>query len=238
MNDTTDELLARLLVLSELDQRIRQLKERIERAPASVAEKEKAADELEAKAATLRQKLAVLRAQRKLRENEVKGFDTKLARLKTQSTEVRTNKEFVAFKSEIANTQAESDRLQNEVLKILDVEEQADTRIRQLEERRDAERAEAAALKARTLEQMGAVRAELESVEAERKRAVDGLPREALGAYERVRVARGSGMAVLEGEYCGGCGALMTRNDVYAVQNRSRLVPCKSCNRILYLTRA
>lgn len=235
MTTTTDELIQRLLALNAVDLRIRELGERLERAPAAVSEREEAAKALEDKATQVRQKLALLRAQRRMRENEIRGLDAKLERLKAQSSNVRSNKDFVAFRSEISNTQAESDRLQGEVLKILEVEEQADARIKLLEDQRDAERARAASMKEHTLEQMGAVRAEREALQNDRKRKVEELPQEALQLYDRCRVARGSGMAHLEGEYCGGCGALVLRNDVYAVQNRSRLVPCKACNRLLYL---
>ncbi len=235
MMPTTDDLIQRLLSLSALDARIRDLNERLEKAPAAVAEREAAAKALEEKAAQVRAKLLQLRAQRRLRDAEVRGLDAKLTKLKAQSGSVRSNKEFVAFRSELANAQAESDRLQGEILKMIEVEEQADARIRQLDEQRDAERARAEALRAATLAQLGDVRAERDALARERADHVAGLPKDALQTYERCLQARGSGMAHLEGEYCGGCGALATRNDVYAVQNRSRLVPCKACNRILYL---
>ena len=192
MTTTTDELIQRLLALNTVDLRIRELTERLERAPAAVSEREEAAKGLEDKASQVRQKLALLRAQRRMRENEVRGLDAKLERLKSQSSNVRSNKDFVAFRSEISNTQAESDRLQGEVLKILEVEEQADARIKQLEEQRDAERARAASMKEQTLEQMGAVRAEREALQNDRKKKVEDLPKEALQLYDRCRVARGA----------------------------------------------
>ena len=41
-------------------------------------------------------------------------------------------------------------------------------------------------------------------------------------------------MASLEGAYCSACGEVQTRNDVYLVQNRTRPILCRGCNRILY----
>ena len=61
-----------------------------------------------------------------------------------------------------------------------------------------------------------------------------GLPPEALAIYERVVKVRGNAVVPLEGEYCSGCLERLTRNDIYAVQNLSRIVQCKSCLRILY----
>jgi len=52
--------------------------------------------------------------------------------------------------------------------------------------------------------------------------------------YQKVHDARGRGMSPIEGAYCSACGEVQTRNDVYAVQNRTRPVQCGGCNRFLY----
>ena len=64
---------------------------------------------------------------------------------------------------------------------------------------------------------------------------MDGIPKETMLLYQKVHDARGRGMSPIEGAYCSACGEVQTRNDVYAVQNRTRLVACTSCSRILYL---
>lgn len=61
-----------------------------------------------------------------------------------------------------------------------------------------------------------------------------GLPAEALSIYERVLKARGQAVVPLEIDYCSGCMERLTRNDIFAVQNASRLIQCKSCSRILF----
>jgi len=60
-----------------------------------------------------------------------------------------------------------------------------------------------------------------------------GIPKEPLAIYERIHGSRGNALALLDGEYCSACMERLTRNDVFAVQNRSRLVQCRGCNRIL-----
>ena len=63
-------------------------------------------------------------------ENELKSTEQKIERVKTQASEVKTNKEFVAYRAELSNFQADADRLSGEVLKILDVVEQVDDHAR------------------------------------------------------------------------------------------------------------
>ena len=59
----------------------------------------------------LEDRAKLLKAQIRLRENELKAQETKIARYKEQSGQVKTNKEFMAFRAEIANAQAEADKL-------------------------------------------------------------------------------------------------------------------------------
>jgi predicted nucleic acid-binding Zn-ribbon protein len=80
------------------------------------------------------------------------------------------------------------------------------------------------------------VRAERDGLLKDRPAARKGIPEEPLALYERAHRARGAGLSALEGSYCSACGEGQTRNDVYAVQNRTRSVLCRSCNRILYLS--
>ena len=37
----------------------------------------------------------------------------------------------------------------------------------------------------------------------------------------------------VEIDYCSGCQERQTRNDIYAVENVTRVIVCKGCNRIL-----
>ena len=214
--------------------RIRRLQRDLDDAPAAVRDRQAAIKKIDDQVAKLDEHSRRLRAQIKLRENELKGHEQKIERLKQQSSEVRTNKEFVAFRSEIANAQGDCDRLQNEILKIMEVVEQADTKIKELDGEKATELENVATVQERIDSELADVRRQVEELTATRPQAMEGIPKEELETYERVRRARGDGMAALEGQYCSSCGELQTRNDVYAVQNRARLVPCKSCNRILY----
>lgn len=238
MNATAEEVLSKLIALSKHDLKIRRLDQDLTRAPASLKAREQSIAETNAKIAKFEEKLLLLKAQMKLRENEVNGYSQKIDRLKAQSSEVRTNKEFVAFRSEIANTAGESDRLQNEILKIMAVVEQAEAKVEELKGQRTGAESEIDEIRKKTAEQLTDKQQERDALEAGRKNMMDGVPKEFIDTYERARRARGNAVAAMEGAYCGGCGAQLTRNDMYAVQNRTRVVTCIPCNRILYMSGA
>ena len=235
MTATAAEVLTQLIALHRLDQRIRRHTASLESAPASAGERQRKVDEIDRKIADIQGKVKILRTQIRIHENEVRAQEGKIERLKGQASEVRSNKEFMAFKSEISNAKAESDRVQNQVIKILDVVEQAETKVKAQQVKRARLQEEAEAAKQALQERLIKVKEERDALMTQRASVVGEIPKEALGLYERARSARGAGMATLESAYCGGCGAMATRNDVYAVQNRSRITPCKACNRILYM---
>jgi len=234
MTTQWNEVLERLLSLQQLDSRIARLEGRLTRAPDDLRARERTIAAIDAKVKAVRDRAQVLRAQILIRENDLRGQEQKIEKLKGQASEVRTNKEFVAFRSEIANVQGECDRIQNEVLKILEVVEQADAKIAELDGERAHEVEMVEKARAEIREKLADVEAEVAGLKRDRPGLLEGIPKEQLILYDRVSGARGLGMSSLEGAYCSACGDVQTRNDVYAVQNRTRPVQCSGCNRILY----
>ena len=234
MTTEWNEVLERLLSLQELDSKIGRRESSLTRAPSDLQARETAVAAIDEKIKAFRDRAQILRAQIMLRENEQKTHLAKMAKLKLQASEVRTNKEFVAFRSEIANCQSDCDRLDGEILKILDVVEQAEKKIAELEGERAHELEMVDKAKAEIRDSLADVRAELEGLRKERPALLEGIPKEPLEIYERAHQARGRAMSALEGAYCSACGDMQTRNDVYAVQNRTRPILCRACNRLLY----
>jgi len=228
------EVLERLIALQGLDSRITRLNQRLGRAPRELKGREAAMAGLDSKIKKLVDRTRILKSQILLREHELKTYENKIGKLKEQASEVRTNKEFVAFRSEIANVQGECDRLQSEILKILDVVELADSRVAEYGAERQHEVEMGEKAQSAIDSQLSDVRATRDGLLAERPPLLEGIPKEPLEHYERVYKARGRGMSALEGAYCTACGDVQTKNDQYAVQNRTRPVYCGGCNRVLY----
>ncbi len=229
------EVVDRLLALHEHDQRIAELEQDLAAGPRRLDTSQGRVQEIDQKISAVDERARILKAQIKLRENDLKAAEQKIERLRAQSSEVRTNKEFVAFKAELANYQADADRLQSEILKILDVVEQAAARVDTLSK----DKAEATARVDTAREAMeaslGGVKKARDDLVQARGALQAGIPAEALAVYERVLRSRGSGLSYLEGEYCGACMERLTKNDVFAVQNQTRLVVCRGCNRVVVL---
>jgi len=233
MTTSFREVVERLKSLHDLDASIQRLDREIREGPAKLAGLKEQVREIEAKKKLVTDRILVLRAQIKLRENELKGTEQKIERVKTQASEVKTNKEFVAYRAELSNFQSEADRIQNEVLKILDVVEQADAKVASLDEDRARVQAKIDDAQRALDDSLEGVKKRRAELLAQRPERLEGIAREPLEVYERIHASRGDALAVLDGEYCSACMERLTRNDVFAVQNCSRLIQCRGCNRIL-----
>jgi predicted nucleic acid-binding Zn-ribbon protein len=227
------EVVERLRALHDLDAKIQRLDRDLRERPARLAGLEAKVTEMDKKIQLVKDRTLVLRAQIKLRENELRSVEQKIERAKSQAAEVRTNKEFMAYRAELSNYQGDADRIQGEVLKILDVVEQADKRVAEFAEKRERAHLKVIEAQHKVDESLDDVKKERDALLAERPALKKGIPVEPMQAYERVRDSRGIALAVLDGEYCSACMERLTRNDVFAVQNTSRLIVCRGCNRLL-----
>lgn len=229
------EIFERLKALDALDRRMQRCDDELDKGPKGVADQAAAVATVTAQIKALTDKARTLKAQIKLRENDLEGHEQKVLRLKEQSGQVKNNKEFMAFRSEIANAQAEADRLQGEVIKILDVVQQAEAKVDELTLQQAGAQARLDEGKARMDGLLSSVKAERDALVRARPSKIEGIPPETLDVYERARRGRGNGLSTVEHEYCAACQERQTRNDLYAVENMTRVVACKACNRILCL---
>ncbi|MFM8979103.1 MAG: zinc ribbon domain-containing protein [Planctomycetia bacterium] len=227
------DTLARLKALADLDNRVRALDERLDKDPKAVAEEAAKVAAVDAQIKKFEDAIKMARVQARAMEGELKGCEGRIAKLKEQSGSVRTNKEFMAFRAEIANNQAEADRLQAEALKVLGMVEQAEARLKDLRAQRAFAQGRLDEGRAATAARLSDVKAERDRLAGERPARLAGIGPEALDVYDRARRSRGNGVATLEGEFCSACQERQVRNDILAVANGTRVVACKACNRVL-----
>ena len=235
MTATPRDVIDRLRALQELDHRIGRLDREITDGPKAVESFQRAVAAVDAKIVQIEERLKLLRAQVKLRENEAKTAQARIEKLQDQASQVKTNKEFTALRSEVASARLDMGKMEDEALKIMeavDVQEKAlvaakEERARE-QKKYDAERTKVEA----AIDGLRAGKAELL---AQRPALTKDVPSEPLTLYDRLAGARGgTAIVAIEQDFCTGCMERLTRNDVYAIQNASRIVHCKSCGRILY----
>jgi predicted nucleic acid-binding Zn-ribbon protein len=229
------EVIERLRALQELDHRIGRLDREITDGPKAVESFQRAVAAAETKIAQIEERLKLLRAQVKLRENEAKTAQTRIDRLQDQAGQVKNNKEFTALRSEVANARMEMGKMEDEALKIMEAVDAHEKALTAARDERAREEKKLGAEKTKVDAAIDGLRAGKAALVAQRPALTKDVPAEPLTLYDRLAGARGgTAVVAIEQDYCTGCMERLTRNDVYAIHNASRIVHCKSCGRILF----
>ena len=223
MTASSREVIDRLRALQDLDARLARLDREIHDGPKAVETYLRAVAAVDARLAQIEERNKLLRAQAKIRENETKVAEGKVEKLNQQASEVKTNREFTAIRSEIANAKLEVGRIEDEILKIMEAVEQQD--------KLDGRRARGA--RPRVEEVRGgegegrrrhrrAPRPSRRAGEGAARRSRRTSPPPPSRIYERVLQARGNAVVPLEQDFCSGCLERLTRNDCLAILNAAR----------------
>ncbi len=230
-----NEVIKKLLVVQELDVKIIALKEKLAEGPSLLAEEEAELEKHRTsfEEASRRAKEAMRIAERK--NADVDAVDQKIRDLRAKQNTARTNKEYEAFKMEIAGQNADREILEEEALQQWSVGEDRE------------KEAEMEAAKVKGMEDQLAqghldweeraveLNRELDEFLELRKTKIVGLPPTWISSYERLLESQGVPVLVqVVDQYCQGCQMSMSIHDVTRAWKASEVVKCRACNRILY----
>lgn len=225
-----------LLEVQEHDLRIQRIEGELRDIP---ARKERELDRLQAHTAALKEsEVAVQAHQAELKQNEleVQSKKDKIAKLRTQQMDLKTNKEFKTMASEIETIEKAIRRDEDRELEIMETIEtaRADVAVR----RKDlaAEHAVVQEDIAVLDERIAGLETELRTVQVLRDKAKEGVDALWLRRYESVlNSKRGSAALVsAEGGVCRGCNMALPPYQQHNARKRVEMVVCSYCGRMLY----
>ena len=177
--------------------------------------------------------------QRRSLEKDVAAVDARLARFDDHKAAVKTNQEYQALLHEIATFKAEKDAIEDRILAALEADEalataEAAAHAAVTHAKRDGDAARAA-LDA----EAAAVSADVSRLSAERARTTKDVPAPLLAKYEQLlKQRRGQAVARMRGEGCTACHVRLRPHIVQQIRRNDSIVPCESCQRILYYAEA
>ena len=169
-------------------------------------------------------------------EKQVAVVDSRLSRFDDHKAAVKTNQEFTALLHEIATAKGEKDAIEEQILR--------SARGGRRHHRRDqgsregargcAARGGDAARPALNTERQPSS-AELARLTDERARETSAVEKPVLARYEQLlKQRRMIAVAPIDGELCTACHVRLRPAVVQQIRRNDGIVPCDSCQRILY----
>lgn len=197
----------------ELERRVAEASERLERAKAHLGALQKERRELERQAAALGE--------------QERHFQAQLPA-------VKKNEEYQALLHEIAGTKEKRSALETEILVRMEGEEEEQRGTPVLERALAAAREEAAA-RARVLEaEQAGAQARLDGLEGRRAAELPLLPPAVRARYERVHASRdGRAVVPIEKGACGGCFRTLPPAVLQEARRRDHALSCDGCGRLM-----
>jgi uncharacterized protein len=242
MRAAVQKILQTLLDLQGVDVRLHEVRARLAGLPKKAAEID--ARVAAAKVAVEQSKTSQLNTikDRKKYELDVEQWKERVRKYRDQTSQVKTNEAYKALQHEVDMAEAEIAKAEDRLLEQMVNAEEYDRRVkaseRDLKEVEDAARSQRAKIDA----EKAAEEKEIAALEAERARAIAGIPENLLDHYDRiVRKHNGIALAEVRNEKCGACGMIVRPHVIQELRRATgddELFHCETCTRILYYIEA
>jgi predicted nucleic acid-binding Zn-ribbon protein len=226
--------LQRLTELEKIDREASRLTEEVAGLPKRVAAIEAKLAEHKAAVEKAKARIKGNETTRRQMEADIKGFQEKIAKYRSQSSSVKTNDEYRALMHEVEFAERQISGCEDKILELMigleneekalkvaeaelktesaDVEkEKADARVRTAEDEK---------LLAGLKEQRGTIRSTVND--------------SALAHYDRVMRQRKSALAEARDQKCMACFVMVRPQTWQEIRTNEQIITCNSCGRILY----
>jgi predicted nucleic acid-binding Zn-ribbon protein len=226
-----------LIELQGLDAQIYNLKREKETKPKEVAALKAKQQENAKGVQALEAQYKAFEVKKKEKENELEQKETLIKKLQSQLSQCKTNKDYTTMVHEIEGNKADRSVIEEELIKMMDEADRLKT----------AQQGERQALKgkdddiakqiAQIEDQAKGLQKQIDELTAKRGEIAPKVDPKHLAKYERV-LDRWGGVAlvpVVNGRSCAGCNIVLPPQLVNEIMAGTRLIPCESCARILYI---
>jgi uncharacterized protein len=219
-----------------LRRHIAKLKEEIERVPRQIKAQQARAATAEKGFHDAQEALKKLKVTISTNEKTLKETHQLIEKYKRQLMEASATKEFEALRHEIAGAEAKCQALEETILTQIGQSEEDAAKLPELDKSVKKTREEVAQFEKDAAERRQRLEEELANAQAELKAAESLLPGDMGEQYRRLIKAKGDdALSVVRNKTCSACYTAITAQN-YNDLLIGKLVICKSCGRILYLS--
>ncbi len=226
-----------------LDQQVRGLRSRLDSALRRLELQKTKLAQFSRQRDELHQQHMVVRAKAMTLELQTKEADDRVAKLREQMNNVKTNKEYSALLVEVNTLKADKSKVEDQALGELAKADELDKNIKDVDAKIVDQQKIVQGAEKEVEECRNEVGTRLDTLTAERDTALNELPLEAKQQFQKsAQLHDGDGMAAVieesrrHKEYtCGGCYIGLPVERVNTLMVSDQIVVCPSCGRILYI---
>jgi predicted nucleic acid-binding Zn-ribbon protein len=232
------EILEKLLLLQERDQRWQTFLHEINGVPAEKAALERELEDARRQLEHDKTRAKEIEVERARLEVEANGKRDKIAKYRTQQFETRKNEEYSALSHEIERAEKEIVALEDRELELMQEFEDLKPTIAAAEAKFSAEKTRVAALTKVADEKVSVLQGRADALQVERDAVaaeVKAADEDLFELYEKLfRSKAGRAIVPLEGNHCSGCHMTVTPTTQRDAKAGTKVVSCEQCGRIVY----
>ncbi|HXK60385.1 MAG TPA: C4-type zinc ribbon domain-containing protein [Acidobacteriota bacterium] len=230
-----NEELHSLILLQDLDLRMKQLRDKLRRVPLELKALEQELAEARQAFESVEKKQEEGDKERRRLEGEVEMVRQRLSKYKDQLMSVKTNREYQAMLAEIANCEKEISAKEDQILEKMILADEWMARRREAASALNAKEQEIR-VQCQELETFQAqAETTLRELEAQRIALSQSLPPELTALYDRIATVRhGVAVAPALDQLCQACHVRLRPQLFNEVKTNQQIIRCESCSRILY----
>lgn len=168
---------------------------------------------------------------------ELATLNQELAKFQKQMMVIKTNKEYDALTSEIANRKVRISEIEEQILRILTHMDDLKEKIKEYKEKLDQIENTNSEQLTHLKEELNSIEDKIKIKEGDRKNITVRIERRLLATYERVKRGRGNTVVVgIKKRACGACYKGIPPQLIQEIRKGETIYTCDNCGRILIWT--
>ncbi|MGE5610132.1 MAG: zinc ribbon domain-containing protein [Bacillota bacterium] len=232
-----------LLQLFRADQDLRAAQGSLESASKSVRIQERRIADLSEKLKLAQSQLQEHQGKAAQLELDVKARETRIERLRQQQQTAQSHKQYQTFLTEINTEKIDRAKVEEELLKVMEVVEKIQPEVNDLTSQMDAEQKKCEQIKHELADKLAELKAEVDRKQAVRDEAAKSVPAKALDTFDRIAERwDGEAMAAIgkpdrrrEEYVCMACNMALVPDMYNRLHSRDEMVFCPNCQRLMYI---
>ncbi|HZD94303.1 MAG TPA: C4-type zinc ribbon domain-containing protein [Candidatus Sulfotelmatobacter sp.] len=226
--------LNKLIELEKVDRETTRLSDEVAALPKRVAAIEEKLAEHKAAVEKAKSQIKGNEAGRRQLEADIKGFQEKIAKYRSQSSSVKTNDEYRALMHEVEFAEKQISGCEDKILELMISLENEEKSLKRAEAELKTESADVEREKAETRVRTAEDEKLLVGLKEKRAELRSGVNDSALAHYDRVMRQRKSAISEARGQKCLACFVMLRPQTWQDVRTNGQIITCSSCGRILY----